>query len=167
MKKTLIILATAIGIILLGNVLIASAQGRGPGSGPNTDYMTRMHEAVWTALAGELGMTYDELTAAVQNGKTIWQIAEEKGVSIERLREVMLEARAAALADLAAEGAITQAQADWMLSHSQTMMGSGLGNCGGPGMMGGGGMMGGRGMMNGFGPMRPWAQPPAPSGSNG
>ncbi|HLF29252.1 MAG TPA: LysM domain-containing protein [Anaerolineae bacterium] len=168
MKKTLIILATIVGVVLLGNVLIVSAQGAGPG--PNGDWMTQMHEAVWTAVAEELGLTYDELVAAVQDGQTIWQIAEEQGVSVERLREVMLDARAAALADLVEQGVITQEQADWMLSHSQGMLGNGFGHCGGnAGFMGRGGMMGGRGMMGngGFGPMHPGANRTAPSRSNG
>ena len=170
MKKTLVIVATVIGVIVLGNVLLASAQG----PGPNADWMTQMHEAVWTAVAKELGLTYDELVAATQSGKTIWQLADEKGVSIERLREVMLEAREAALADLVKQGVITQEQADWMLSHSQGMMGNGFGPCdSGPGMMNGRGMMNGsgsmhgRGMMNGFGPMHPWNNQPVQPDSNG
>jgi len=171
MKKTLMIVATVVGVLVLGNVLIASAQVPAPGA--NADWMTEMHQAVWTAVAKELGMTYDELTAAVQGGKTLWQIADEKGVSIDRLQEVMRGAREAALKDLVAQGAITQEQADWMLSHSNGMMSGGFGNCGGSGMMNGGmmrggsGMMGngtmrGRGMMNGgFGSMQPWNSTPA------
>ena len=174
MKRTLVIVATVVGVILLGNVLVAAAQGAGPGNGPAADWMTQMHEAVWTAVAKELGMSYDALVAETQAGKTLWQIAEEKGVSIERLREVMLEAREAALADLVEQGVITQVQADWMLSHSGGMMGGGFGHCNGnpgtmrgPGMMGGQGMMRGSGMMGGsgrFGPARPWANPAAPTG---
>jgi hypothetical protein len=174
MKKTLVIVATVVGVILLGNVLVAAAQGAGPGPGPSSDWMTQVHQAVWTAVASELGMTYDELVAEVQGGKTLWQIAEEKGVSIERLRRVMLEARQAALADLVKQGVITQEQADWMLSHSRGMLGGGFGPCGGnpgfmrgPGMMGGQGAPGGRGMMGGrgfSGPMRPWANPATPTG---
>lgn len=168
MKRTLVIMATMVGVILLGNVLVAAAQGAGPGSGPSSDWMTRMHEAVWTAVAKELGMTYDELVAETQGGKTLWQIAEEKGVSFERLRQVMLEAREAVLADLVQQGAITQEQADWMLNHSRGMLNGGFGHCGGnPGFMRGSGMMGGRGMMGGpgsFGPTRPWSNPAAPTG---
>ena len=174
MKKTLVILATVVSVVLLGNVLIASAQGGGPGAPRNAD-MADMHEAVWTAVAKELGMTYEQLVAATQSGKTIWQLAAEKGVSIERLRQVMLDARKAALADLVKQGVITQEQADWMLNHSQGMMGGGFGSCGGNpgsmmggrGMMSGQGMSGGRGMRGGFGQMHPWGKPPAVPNTSG
>lgn len=174
MKKTLVIVATVVGVVLLGNVVAASAQGIGPGagSGPASEYMTEMHEAVWTAVAQELGLTYDELVAATQEGQTLWQIAADKGVSIERLREVMLEARETALADLVAQGVITQEQADWMLSRTNRMggPGAGFGTCHDtPGAFAGG-MMGGHGRQGGHGhsgSMHPQFNTPATSGSNG
>jgi len=167
MKKTLVVVATAIGVILLGNVVLASAQGNGPDGRPAIGQATDMHEAVLTAVAQELGMTYDELVAALQSGQTLSQIAADKGVSIERLREVMLEAREAALADLVEQGVITQDQADWMLSHANGMygFGGGFGDCDGMAGFGGHGpgMMGGRGMHGNFNPTAPRVNPAAPS----
>jgi hypothetical protein len=40
-----------------------------------------IHTFVWNDLAEKLGLTIDELYAEVNSGKTITQIAEEKGVS--------------------------------------------------------------------------------------
>lgn len=121
-----------------------------------------MHQAVMTAVANALGMTYDQLTAALQT-QTLAQIAAAKGVSADTLRQAAATARNAELDRLVQQGVITQAQADWMKSRMQTMPLYGLDNDGacpmqngqggwqnngqsgsyGPGMMGGrGGMMG-------------------------
>lgn len=137
MKKSFMIVATIIGVILLGNVLIVSAQG-GPGNQPMGPGMMRgrggegwmqdvmmadggPHEQAWTAVAERLGMTYDELNAALQSGQTIAEIAAAQGVSLDELREIAREAMSNALADLVEQGVITQEQADWMLEHMQSM----------------------------------------------
>ncbi|MBI5563815.1 MAG: DUF2680 domain-containing protein [Chloroflexi bacterium] len=129
-----------------------------------------MHEAVLTAIAAELDLTYDELTTALQT-QTLAQIAEAQGVSLETLQQVATTARNAELDELVAAGTLTQEQADWMKSRMQAMPNFGTGDCPmqngqsgaqpgayGRGMMGGrggpGGMMGGRG----------YAQPTGPQG---
>lgn len=207
MKKGLIIVATIVGVILLGNVLIAAAQNGGPSTWPMGPAMTElgvytgtmpfggwmggwygpmmaaggMHQQVWTAVAGRLGMTYDELTAAVQNGQTIAQIADAKGVSLDDLKAAAIAGAKKALADLVKQGVMTQEQAGWMLDHMDDMpmfnfgagFGPGFGSChggrGGSGVPGG--MMNGRpgvpgGMMNGWRGGPRWT-PPTGSGSNG
>jgi hypothetical protein len=189
MKKSLVIVAVIVGVILLGNVLIASAQddapggwpmgpgmmmGRGSGmmmgGGPGGDHgwmaetmmaSGGMHEQVWTAIAAELGLTYDDLVAALQAGQTVAELAEEAGVSLDAVRQAALEAKRAALAALVEQGVISQEQADWMLERMESMpmfnFGSGFGpgacHAGRPG-----------GMMNGWQGGPGW---PAPSGNNG
>jgi hypothetical protein len=118
-----------------------------------------MHEQVMTAVATRLGTTYDQLITALQNGQTIAQLADAKGVSLEALQQVANTARANALNQLVQQGVITREQADWMLDRMDAMpmfgLGAGNGPCPGqqpngaqpsghgPGMMGGGrGMMG-------------------------
>ena len=167
-NRTWAVIGAIVGAILLGNILVASAQTPGPGDSPTVDWMTQMHESIWTAVADELNMTYDEVVTAVQNGRTLAQIAADRGVSLERLRQVMIEARQAALSDLVERGVITQEQADWMLSHGGGMMGFGPGGCDGSGMLRGWGMMGGRDAMpRGNRPMHPWKVPTTPPTSNG
>lgn len=97
-----------------------------------------MHEAMVAAMAEALGMTAEELNAELAAGKTMWQVAEAKGLSLEDFQTLMLDARKAALEKLVADGVITQAQADWMLSRMQGMWGRGGGQGGCP-MHGGGG----------------------------
>ncbi len=227
MKKSLVLVATIVAVILIGNVIVAYAQNGNPpaqrGAGvcpagvtcPYTGttpyggrgmmngnqaygYMTLapalrfgasagvdedgIHEEAMTAIASKLGMTYDELTTALQT-QTLAQIAQAKGVSADTLQQVATDARNAELDARVAAGTLTQAQADFMKSRMQAMPLYGLDNDGdcpmqngqsgnygrgmggwqnngqsgtyGPGMMGGGrGMMGGRG----------YAQPTAPQG---
>jgi hypothetical protein len=122
-----------------------------------------MHEQVWTAVAQKLGITYAELTTAVQNGQTIAQIAAAKGVSLDDLKAAALEAGKAALADLVQKGVLTQEQADWMVDRMDDMPmfnfnsgpGFGPGGCHGNGQPGG--------MMNGWRFNRP-STPPTGSG---
>ncbi len=122
-----------------------------------------VHDTVWKALAEKLGMTSDELTAQIKSGKTLAQIAQEKGVSTKDLAAVMETTMESALAQAVKDGKLTQAQADLMIQHmdgqyewmvtnmSAGMLGTGSGSGTGPGgMMGtgsGSGMMGPGGMM--------------------
>jgi len=87
--------------------------GRGGMLGANSD----MHTFVWNALAETLGLTSDELTAEVSSGKTIVQIAEEKGISRTDLVAALETAHNDALAQAVADGYLTQEQADSMLAQ--------------------------------------------------
>ena len=121
-----------------------------------------MHEQVWTAIAQKLGLTYDQLTQATQNGQTIAQLAKAKGVSLDALKSVAEDAIKNSFAALVKQGVMTQKQADWMADHMDDMPMFNFEQGFGPGMMGGrvpGGMMGGRGGMMGRG-----AQPAGPRG---
>jgi len=109
-----------------------------------------MHEYMEKAMAKALGISEDDLEAALASGKTMWQVAEEKGLTLEQFQKVMLDARQEAFKQMVADGVITQAQADWMLSRMQNMGGrGGQGGC--PGMGGG----------TNAGPGSRWNTPPA------
>ena len=75
-----------------------------------------MHEQVWTAVASELGLTYDQLQAELKT-KTLDQLAQEKNVKIETLQEAYQTAHKAALSKLVEEGQLTREQADWMIQR--------------------------------------------------
>lgn len=138
------------------------------GSAQNGDYasMTAMHQwmnagggmhtFVWNALAEKLGLSSDELTAAVNSGKTLAQVAEEKGVSRADLVAVLETAHKDSLAQAVTDGALTQDQADTMLAQMAGRydwmldnLGSGYGMMNGRG--GAGGMMGAQGGQAGAG----------------
>jgi uncharacterized protein YidB (DUF937 family) len=120
-----------------------------------------MHEQVWTAVAKKLGMTYAELNTAVQNGQTVSQLAQAKGISLDELKAAALNTMKSSFADLVKQGVMTQEQADWMLDHMDDMPMFNFDQGFGPGMMNGrvpGGMMRGNGMMRGY------QQPTGPQG---
>jgi len=181
--KKLVAIAVVLGVLaVLGiGATIAFAQGptptptspfgwgmHGPGMmgfwGVNTEWQTKMHEAVAKAL----GLTLDQLNAELRAGKTIAQIAQAKNIGLSKLHDDVEAAHKALLQQAVKDGKLTQQQADWMIQRMDAMdkymdqyggacpMWSG--NFGGrPGMMGGfapRGMMGGRGFT-------PWATPPA------
>jgi hypothetical protein len=116
-----------------------------------------MHEYMLAAMAEALDMTVEDLQAELDAGKTMWQVAEAKGLSLEAFQALMIDARAQALQQAVEAGTLTQEQADWMLSHMQ-----GGGRRGGQGGQGGCPMHGGAG-----GPGRWNTSPSTPSQPQG
>jgi uncharacterized protein YidB (DUF937 family) len=99
-----------------------------------------MHEYMEAAMAKALGMDVEDLEAAIDSGKTMWDVAQEKGISQDEFFTLMQTARGEALKQMVADGVITQAQADWMLQRGPGGMGGGRGGRGGSGCpMNGGG----------------------------
>ena len=119
------------------------------------------------AVLKKLGLTTDQVLKERQAGKSLAQIAQERGVDRATLVATILDAHQTFLAERVKAGALTQTQADamqaqmkdrvsWMVD--QTGFGPGMMGAGRGGMMGGGfgGMMGRGGaggmMGRGFGP---------------
>lgn len=72
-------------------------------------------------IAGELGISVDDLQDEMEDGKTIAEIAEEKGVSTEDLT-ASVAAKTGELADeLAADGEISPEQAENIKSNAEFM----------------------------------------------
>lgn len=84
-----------------------------------------MHDAMFNALAGELGLTRAELDERVANGETPYQIAISLGFSQTEFAQFMADARTIAMAQAVADGTLTQEQFDWM----QSRMNKFGGNC--------------------------------------
>jgi hypothetical protein len=128
-------------------------QGYGPGMMGRGGMMGRwgqgstgqygpMHEYMVGAMAEALGLTDEELDTELAAGKTMWQVAEAKGLSLEEFQTLMVDARKAAFEKMVADGVLTQEQADWMLSRMQGRWGQGGAQGGCP--MHGGAYGGGR-----------------------
>jgi len=80
-----------------------------------------LHDEMMTVLAGELGLTVDDLNTKLEAGETIADLASDKGMTVVEFRQMMLDARTEAL-DLAVKnGTLTQEQVDWMKSHGNGM----------------------------------------------
>ena len=99
-----------------------------------------MHEYMEAAMAEAMGVKVEDLEAALDSGKTMWQFAQEKGFTADQFKSIMLDARQKAIDKMVADGVITKEQDTWMLNHMQNMWGQGQngdfsGGC--PGMGGG------------------------------
>ena len=74
--------------------------------------MVQSHDAAAKAL----GMTSDELYAAVQGGKSLADVAKDQKVSVDSLVKAMVADAETDLAAAVKAGTLTQAQADTMKS---------------------------------------------------
>jgi hypothetical protein len=107
-------------------------------------------------IAQALGMTVEELQAADEAGTRIPDLLEEKGLSEEEFQTAMQAAYEAAVNQAVADGVISQAQAELLLSQEAGM---------GHGMFPG--MRGGRGGHGEFGPCEPTQPQTEDSGTSG
>jgi hypothetical protein len=183
--KKLLGVAALVGIVAaLGISSVASAQssvtptptapteqvappgGRGPHG---------LHsQAALEAAAKALGMTADELSAELWGGKTLSDIAEEKGVDIAAVQAAVEAAQIAetktAIEQAVTDGTMTQDKADWLIEGLDAgYWGAGVKGdfgfgMGGPGGHGGPGM--GRGGPMGALPSNAAPNSTAPSTTN-
>jgi len=123
--------------------------GNGAGMmGSGYGFMAEYRDVIHARIAEALGLSLDEFNAALAEGKTPYQIAQEKGIDFATVQAAMQAGMAEALKQAVADGKLTQAQADAMLSH-HAQMSAWHANGGGPMAGRGRGMMGGRGGFNG------------------
>lgn len=134
MRKTLVVavLIAAFGILAVG--AFAFAQGPNPPGqngtgimGPMNAWMQKYEDVMHQPIAEALGMTLADFEAAHDGGKSLAVLAQEQGVSFDKVQEAMKTGRNAAIKQAAADGVITQAQADWVLQGMQNMPGFGQG----------------------------------------
>ena len=126
---------------MMGGGFGRGMMGRGLGYGMMGDANT----SLIAVAADKLGMTVDELQTQLKDGKTIADLATEKGVDLQTIVDAFIAARQETLSQAVADGKITQAQADQMLENMREMVEDhlngelpafGPGGCGGRGMMG-------------------------------
>lgn len=133
----------------------------------------------WTmfdTVAEELGMTPEELFAALHAGKTLEEVAADQGVEIEAVREALGAVRDAAMRDAVAQavedGDMSQEQADWLLEglekgYMPRGRGPGRGFGHGPGLRGGFGRFAPGGIAPGrIAPQSQQSTPAVPSSSS-
>lgn len=143
-------LAGALPVLAMGIIgvsMVSAHGGMGFGIGLNADpaEVAERQQTMFTERAAVLGVSVDEVKNAWAEGKTMRELAEEKGISDEALRTKMQEQRAAQmktqLQTLVSQGVITQAQMDTRLEVMATRQASDVQGRGG----------GHRGMHGGFG----------------
>jgi len=90
---------------------------------------------IFDTIAEALGLTPNELfTESHDEGKTVVEIAEERGVDLSAVKDTLdarrAEARQEAIQQAVEDGRITQEQADWMLEGIEQGYGLGFGGRG-------------------------------------
>ena len=115
----LLVALMVVGVIGATNAFAQSStpgallHGRGPGDGRG------LRDAELAAAAEALNMTADEVSTALQGGKTLEQLAEEAGVDLQNVRDAIQAVREAELRtrieQAVADGTMTQEKADWLL----------------------------------------------------
>lgn len=91
--------------------------GRGPGFGGPMGMGFPMGGPEYSLIAvaaEQLGMEPTELVTELQAGRTVAELAEERGVALQTIVDAFVAPRAERLAGLVAEGRLTQEQADEM-----------------------------------------------------
>lgn len=88
----------------------------GPGRGHGHGFLG---EAELQAAADTLGMTTDELSAEIQNGKTLQDLADAAGVDLQVVQDAIKAAHAEEMRQrieqAVTDGTMTQEKADWLL----------------------------------------------------
>ncbi|HSM54596.1 MAG TPA: hypothetical protein VK879_00445 [Candidatus Sulfomarinibacteraceae bacterium] len=111
--------------------------GRGPfrGQGPGLQYRQVDPDVMHEAIAEALGVTVEEFETARAEGQTLYELAQELGIDMDTVWEAMRAVKAEAIEQALADGLITEAQAEWLLSRPGpgAGMGAGLGPCNGTG----------------------------------
>lgn len=176
MSRVVIGVSVALVFVLLGLFAVGTAFAQSPTAtpAPTTPWgqawggIWRGGATVSKAITDLLGMTPGQILDERLAGKTLADIAKEKGVTEQQLTDAIVGGQEDILDQAVKDGRLTQAQADWMLERMKTMASSHLTNPFGPGDnngprggwfggMTGGGRFGGRGA-GPFGGMRggPW-----------
>jgi hypothetical protein len=170
LKKVTIVIGTflAVGVLALFSVGSVFAQTPTPTS-PSTP-QTPLGNAwgrvcngagvVSDAITNLLGMSQEEIYAERSSGKTLSEIAKEKGITDQQVIDAMLAGREEVVKQAVQDGRITQAQADWMLEKMKAVAPFMLNNPFGPGGMHGM-RAGGRGRWAGG--AAPWATATQPA----
>ncbi|MEI7848577.1 MAG: hypothetical protein WCK35_22435 [Chloroflexota bacterium] len=176
MKKILgIVSAVVIAVVIFGAGFVfaqsnvAQAAGLPAGYGPGSmnggmggrGSMVQMHEYVEQALADKLGIAKADVETALDSGKTMYQLAIDKGIKAADVTTLLTEVHKTAFAKAVADGVLTQAQADLMLQNMTANGFTGIPMQNGAGMMRGnrGGGRGQGGMMGNWNQVQPTTVP--------
>jgi hypothetical protein len=112
--STLAAVAAIIGLLVLAAP--GYAQGQGPGGGGRGGRWGGREQSLVAVAAEVLGLERTALVSELNAGRTIAEVAEDKGVAVDAIVDAVLAPRAEVLALALADGRLTQAQADAQLA---------------------------------------------------
>lgn len=167
MKPTKITLVIA--VLALGAALAYGPRWMGGGNpagmpGTSAALQGTQHGQVATFL----GLSLEQLTALRLEGKTLADIARERGVDPAKLEAQLINSRNTAIDQAVKQGTLSAAQASWLKTRSEALVKATLSRPVGPNSGLGYGSQGNRdGAGPGHGPQRAggrWATQPQPQG---
>jgi hypothetical protein len=179
MKKWGIVVGAIVAVGMIASVIVGGALAQGTTTQAQATAQTSQPKAGpadgMNDIAKLLGMTLDQIWAERIQGKTLADIAKDKGVDTQKLVDALVASQKTMLDQAVTDNRLTQAQADkWLAWYAQSAalqltepygpgfgMGGMRGGPGGHGGPGGPGGMRGQGPMdqNGVAPAQPQATP--------
>jgi hypothetical protein len=81
-----------------------------------------MHDSMLAAFADKFGMSVEDLQARLDAGDSMWDVAQEKGMSAEDFLALRLDVRNQLIDQAVKDGKLTQAQADRMKARGERRM---------------------------------------------
>ncbi|TZE80747.1 hypothetical protein [Calorimonas adulescens] len=134
MKKWIIISIVAVVLLMGAVVYAADAVPFGNGFGYGMMGANPYYTVEINGIAKILGFTPEQLTDEMQKGKTIYQIADEKGITVDDLTEKLKSYNKDVLDKLVEDELLTQEQADSIYEYQKTYSTPGyFGGCPGAG----------------------------------
>jgi hypothetical protein len=94
-------------------------RGMGKGFGGFDRGMLGPRDNLLSLTADELGVSLTDLLTELKDGKSIADVASERGVDVQSIADAYLAQLEENLAQAVEEGKITQNQADWMLEQAR------------------------------------------------
>lgn len=182
MKQWIVVLALVAAVAVAGVVAVSAGDATTAQQDPPTTDQPARPESPLTSIATALGMEEADLAQALQDGRTIADLAAEKSVDLSTIVDILIQRYVDRTTEAVAAGRITQEQADAALANvreqitsklSESWSFGGFGFGGGRGGFGGGrpgGFGGGQGMGPGGqqdGPMGPGGQGDGRPGHHG
>ncbi len=161
-KKWGIVLGAVVAVGLIASVLVGGALAQGTTTQAQASQLKAGPADGMNDIATLLGMTPDQIWAERVQGKTLADIAKDKGVDTQKLVDALVASQKTMLDQAVTDNRLTQAQADKWLKWYEQAAALQLTEPYGPGF-GFGGMPGGRGGRGGPGGMHG----PGPGDQNG
>lgn len=78
------------------------------------------YTSVTNVLKSKFGVTDDEITKATESGKTLYDVAKDKGVTDDQFKGAVIDERTKTIDQAVADGTITKDQADYMKERMNT-----------------------------------------------
>jgi hypothetical protein len=124
-KKSILIGGLLVALLVIGVIGATSVYAQAPTNtplhegGPGGGRGRGLGQPELEAAAKVLGMTTDELSTALQSGKTLEQLAQDANVDVQDVQDAIQAAHTtemrSRIQQAVTDGTITQENADWLL----------------------------------------------------